>query len=387
MNAADLTALMRRSVSLRLSLWGLWLVGSLPAAHAILTEPRLFFLRSLPVSRRLVVVVHGLLLALAELPWIVLHGRGDGALSGMATACAAMALHAWLVARLRPAGAMLLALAVLAALFMAAAAPWLLAASLPLLAVSLPYAYVHAPERAASAGPSLLSPRMGATLALSFAYVVLLWRGQRPLLLRGVLLCLLAGAITVLAVHNNDIASLDGQNTLSLGILSVPLLLSLVSLASPILRAEAQLDWLLSTGGMDGRRRVLATGCALVFCGSVLCAAHGAVVCIALSPAPSSLPRILGLLGGLGLAVAAVAQACVRFTDRGSPKDSDRLLFLLLGVIPLCIVCAWLFHEALLVPWAMAALAGTEASVRRVLPVGRFERLRHERTRRAGDDL
>ncbi|MBL9006918.1 MAG: hypothetical protein JNJ46_21865 [Myxococcales bacterium] len=387
MDAADLTALLRRSTPLRLSFWGLWLVGSLPAAQAILGEPRLFFLRTLPVSRAQVLGVHAVFLGLAELPWIVLHARGEGMLSGLAVLWAAVALHAWLVARLRPRLALAAVAAVFASLLWPLAPGWLLVASVPLLGLALPTAYARAPERAASAGPTLITPRLGAVLSLALAYVLLLGRGQRPLLLRGVLLCLLSAAIAALAIRNNAVVALDQQNTLSLGLVSVPLLLSLVSLAGPGLRAEAQLDWLLATAGLDGRRRVLALTVALAMLGVLLSFLHGVVLALWLDPPAAALPRLLGLPVVLGPLAAAVAQACLRLTAQGTAKDSDRLLLLLLAVIPLCIVSAWLFHEALLLPWALAAFVGTEASVRCVLPTFRFERLRSERARRAGDDL
>lgn len=387
MNAADLTALMRRSLGLRLSLWGLWLAGSLPAAHAILTEPRLFFLRSLPVARWRVLAVHALLLLVAELPWVALHARGDGALSGLAAALAACGLHAFLVARLRPGRALPVVILLALALLWPLSAPWLLAVGAGLLGLALPVAYARAPERVAGAGPTLISARLGAVLALPLAYLTLLWRGQRPLLLRCALLCLLSAAIAALAIRNNQIATLDGQNTLSLGVLQVPLLLSLVSLTGPLLRVERELDWLLATCGIEGRRRVQATWLALLAVALVFSLIHGGVLVAWLAPSGSAGLRLLLPLLGLAPVVAAGAQAAVRLTAQGTPKDSDRLLFLLLGVIPLCILFAWLFHEALLLPWAMAALVGSEGAARRILPRGRFERLRHERQRRRGDDL
>jgi hypothetical protein len=387
MDAAFLTALMRRSTPLRLSLWGLWLVGSLPAAQAILTEPRLFFLRSLPVSRAQVLSVHALLLIVAELPWLALFARGEGGLSGVAALCAAMALHAGLVAQLRPRAAWPLTALVVGVLASGLPPLWLLLAGAPLLLRTLPAAYLAAPERAAAGGPALVSPRLGASTALALAHVTLLWRGQRPLLVRCALLCLLSASIAALAIRNNQVASLDGQSTLSLGLLQVPLLLSLVSLAGPLLRAEAQLDWLLATSGIDGRRRVGAAWLALALPALLLSATHAGLLCAWLSPKGSSLPRLIGLPLGLGVLFAALAQTCLRLTARGDTKDSDRLLLLLLGVIPLCIVFAWLFHEALLLPWAMACAVGTERCARQALAVGRFERLRHERQRRAGDEL
>lgn len=387
MDAADLTALMRRSAAVRLSLWSLWLLGSAPAAHAILTEPRLFLLRSVPVPRWQVLAVHAALLFVVELPWIVLHTRGEGPLCGLAVACATGGLHAWLVARLRPWMALPWALAVLAVLLRSWPASVLLCAAVLLLAFALPTAYIRAPERAASAGPTLLSPRRAPGLALALAYGALLFRGQRPLLLRGALLCLLSGSIAALAITNNQVTGLDGTNTLSLGTLSVALLLSLVSVAAPLLRLEDQLDWLLSTTGASGRLRVASAWLSLALCGTLLALAHVAVLLAWLAPSADALPRLVGLPLLLALAVAAVAQTCLRSTANGDAKDSDRLLLLLLGVIPLCILFAWLFHEAVLLPWTLSAIAGTNQSLRRVLPLGRFERLRGERQRRAGDGL
>lgn len=390
MDAADLTGLMRRSLILRCSLWGLWLVGSGPATQALLGEPRLFFLRSLPVSRGRVLAAHALLLLLAELPWVLLFTRGDGPLAGLAVATAAIALHclwgARPIARRQPAAA-LLGLPVLVAIVAAAPPLWLILAGIPCLALALPQAYIAAPERASHTALSFLSPRQPAVLALALAYLALLSRGQRVLLLRCLLLCLLPAGIAYLAITNNRVSTIEGINTLALGTLSVPLLLSLSSIAAVILRGETQLAWLLAVSGQNGARRVLAVLLSLGLLSAPLCLPHALLLASGLHlPVPSAL-RIVGAALGLAGALAAVAHGIVRATQRSTAQDSDRLLIALCAACGLGILLCWLLHEAVVVAWLLLGLFLTERAVAELDPAGRYARLRRERALRAGDDL
>ena len=79
--------------SLRLCLWGLWLLCSAPAARALITEPRLYFLRSLPVPRWQLVLPQAFFLFFAELPMVALYGRGTSIVAGLASGLLAMAAH------------------------------------------------------------------------------------------------------------------------------------------------------------------------------------------------------------------------------------------------------------------------------------------------------
>lgn len=390
MDAADLTSLMQRSPVLRITLWGLWLVGSGPAAGAIFSEPRLLFLRSLPVSRPRILAAHLLLLLIAELPWLVLFSRGAGLLYGVAVTAAAAALHCLWVARplaRRRVDVLLLGALLLSAIVAAAPVPWLLPLAVACLALALPQAYIAAPERVSHTRLSFVSPQLPPQLALALAYLALLARGQRVLLLRCAALCLLPAGIAYLAITNNAVTSLESQSTLALGTLSVPLLLSLCSLAAVLLHREVQLAWLLSVAGQTGARRVRAVLLALSLLAIGLALPAGGLLAYGLHLSTRGTLRLLGLELLLAASLSAVAQGILRATQRSTAKDSDRLLLSLLGVIPLGILLCWLLHEAVVLAWLVFGLFLSERATAELEPAGRYARLRREREQRSGDEL
>lgn len=390
MDAADLTGLMRRSASVRIPLWGLWLVGSGPAVLALLTEPRLLFLRSLPVPRWRVLAAHALLLLAAELPWVVLFARGEGLLYGLAVAMATMSLHCVWVARplsRRQEWLTLLSLPVLGAVALSARPLYLLVTSLACLLFALPQAYVAAPERDSHTRLAFLSPRLPSTLALVLAYLALLVRGQRALLLRSMLLTLLAVGISYLAIVNNQVVSTETQAALAIGTLSVPLLLALCSVAAVILRIEAQLAWLLAVAGQGGGQRVWAVLLALGGLAIPLSLPSGLVLSLALQLSVAATLRLIGGQLALALALSAVAQGLLRATQRSTAQDSDRLLMALGAIVPLGILLCWLLHEAVVVAWLILGVLLSERAVAELEPAGRYARLRLEREQRSGDDV
>ena len=89
----------------------------------------------------------------------------------------------------------------------------LLLAGLACLVLALPQAHVAAPERNSHTRLTFLPARLPPTLALALAYLALLVRGQRALLLRSVLLTLLAVGISYLAIANNRVVSAESQAT------------------------------------------------------------------------------------------------------------------------------------------------------------------------------
>lgn len=390
MDAADLTRLMRRSAAVRIPLWGLWLVGSGPAVLALLTEPRLLFLRSLPVPRWRVLSAHALLLLIAELPWVVLFARGEGLLYGLAVAMATMSLHCVWVARplsRRQGWLTLLSLPVFWAVAVSARPSLLLLAGLACLVLALPQAYVAAPERDSHTRLLFLSARLPPTLALALAYLALLVRGQRALLLRSVLLTLLAVGISYLAIVNNHVVSTESQATLAIGTLSVPLLLALCSVAAVILRIETQLAWLLAVAGQGGGQRVWAVLLGLGGLAILLSLPSGLVLSLALQLSVEATTRLIGGQLVLALALSAVAQGLLRATQRSTAQDSDRLLMALGAIVPLGILLCWLLHEAVVVAWLILGVLLCERAVAELEPAGRYARLRREREQRSGDDV
>lgn len=390
MDAADLTGLLRRSPGLRVTFWALWLIGSGPAVQALLGEPRLLFLRSLPVSRTRVLAAHTLLLLLAELPWVALFTRGDGGLAGLAVAVGALALHCLWTARplsRRQPMAALLGIPVIVAIAIAASPVVLLLAALACLSLALPQAYIAAPERVSQTSLSFLSPRVSPSLALALAYLALLFRGQRVLLLRCLLLCLLPAGIAYLAIANNQVTTIELQNTLALGTLAVPLLLSLCSLAAAIVRGESQLAWLLATAGQGGSRRVLAVLLTLALLATLLATPPSLLLVWGLKLPLLAGLRVFAAALSLAWALAAVAQGLLRLTARSTASDNDRLLIALLAICGLGILSCWLLHEAVVLAWLLLGVVLTERSLVELDPGGRHARLRRERALRAGDDV
>ena len=223
-----------------------------------------------------------------------------------------------------------------------------------------------------------LGARLPPTLALALAYLALLVRGQRALLLRSVLLTLLAVGISYLAIANNRVVSAESQATLAIGTLSVPLLLALCSVAGVILRIEAQLAWLLAV--VSGA----ASGCGPCCSRSVgwrsHCRCHRGLCSRWLCQL--SVAATMRLIGGqltLALALSTVAQGLLRATQRSTAQDSDRLLMALGAIVPLGILLCWLLHEAVVVAWLILVVLLCERAVAELEPTGRYARLRLER--------
>ena len=78
LRAAELVASMRTSVWVRVAIWAGWLLVSAPIARVLLAHPAALFLRSLPVPRWQLALVHGVHLVVLELPLSLLYLRGEG---------------------------------------------------------------------------------------------------------------------------------------------------------------------------------------------------------------------------------------------------------------------------------------------------------------------
>lgn len=379
MRAADVMEISARSLAFRLCLFGLWLMAATPAARAVLCEPALFFLRSLPVPRWHFFVGQGLLLFLVELPWSMLFCRGAGSVMGLCAAVTAMAAHALIVARpwkLLEWGA---AAGLLSMMVLTPPSAPLLGVAGAALAIGMGAAWVAAPARDAGAGRPLGLIRGPAVLALTGAYLLTLWRSHGALLWRGFLLALLATSITTLALKNNDIRDAELRSTVSLGILFGPLLLGACGLSGPVLRSERQARWLLDACGLSGGIRVLTASLAVALWGMFFAGLHGLLVGWLLEASSADELRLCfgAILTGASLGV--VASSCVRWAHRGDKKDGDRVLLAMLLCLVGGAVTTWLLHEAVLGLFGISALAMAGRAATSALPSGRWLRLRHER--------
>jgi len=380
MMASDVTDLLAQSRPFRAVLWFVWLLAAMPAARAALCEPSLFALRALPIPRHEFCLAHGLLLLLVELPWVTLFARGVGLAMGLSVALTAMSVHCLLTARARS----VLAVSVLVALGFAVLLPlptviWI---PLALLAVriSLVYGFLAAPERSASAQKSWIPwTHSPALLALAVAYLVTLWRGHASLWLRAGCLLLLGVAISYLALHNNQLHLSSERGAVSMGVASVTLLLGLTGVAGPVVRSERQADWLLSVCRISGMQRALAVALAVALCGLLLGLVHGLLLGWFLNGNSRLLLRLSAATSGAGLLLGVIASSTIRWAQRGTEKDSDRILIALLVLLPIVGVLAWMFHELALLFHLVIAVWLLLRAEQATNPTGRWQRLQRER--------
>ncbi len=377
MMASDVTELAESSRTFRLVLWLCWLLASTPAARAVLCEPTLTTLRSLPIARLAWYVALGIPLALVELPLILLFGRGVGIAAGLAVGLASMSVHALWVTRGKGVRALLVYVAVAVAVL--GPVPWrgLLPLSAGLLLVALPLAFSAAPHyqlakhRPIVAGPALCS--------LSLAYLTTVWRGHAALLSRALLLTLLGAVITFLAIRNNQIVDVTTRSTVALGVLSVVLLLGLSGVAGPVVRSERQAGWLLLVCQRSGWFCALAVVLSVSCYGVLLGVLYGVLVGFFLDANLSFVLR-LALLGcAAGVTVGMMAASSVRYAQRGTEKDVDRLLLVLALLIPALGVLVWMFRELSLLFLLVIGLALLLRAEQASTPTGRWQRLLRER--------
>lgn len=377
MRAQDVLTLGARSLVFRLTLLGLWLLAATPAARAVLHEPALLFLRSLPVPRWHFYLAQGLLLFLVESPWFALHLRGAGIVSAIAAAAMTMAAHLFIVARPRRIIEGLAAALILVAVIWPQPVPYLLIGSVLLLPLGFRAAFLRAAERSAYASRVLV--RGPALVALGMAYLLTLWRGHGALLLRALLLSLLGVAISTLALRNNRIESAELRSTVMLGVLSAPLLLGACGLAGPVLRSEQQAVWLLEICGVRGANRVLGSVLPVALYTALLGTLAGLCVGWLLDGTPRLLLRLS--IGAFleSVALGIIASAGLRFTQRGDKKDGDRLLILILFLIFGAALLTWLLHEVVVGIYCATAIFFFNRAAASASPRGRWLRLRQER--------
>jgi hypothetical protein len=240
MDAADMTRLAAQVPALRIFLWVGWLLITLPAAQALFCTPSTFLLRAFPVPRRHFLLVHALHLSLAELPMIVLWGRGEGAVAGVAAGFFAMAGHTLLLARIKGPSDLVAALVWAGAMIGGAPSYVLLPCAGLVLAVGLPRAFARAPERSTPKGRGQV--RGSAAIALGRTYALLLLRGDSSLLLRAGLLWLIGLFSATLSARNNGIVKEEALATLALTLLAPVQIVALGGLAAAVQRGERRMS-------------------------------------------------------------------------------------------------------------------------------------------------
>ncbi len=341
MHPRDLTRAMTASPGLGAALWLTWLLVALPLARAVLVVPSTFWLRSLPVPRRWLVLLHGFLLLDIEGAWVLLWGLGGGLVGGARAALCVVGLHALLLARPWRLGDVLLLLGLVGAVV----APPQLGVLLAGLAapVALWRAVARAPESAVRRGVSLV--RGPAPLALAMAHLTTLLRGDATRLGRGLLLALLGSAIGDLGARNNGLSPASAK-VLLLATGSATLPLAVVGVLVALLRAELVDRWLLDVTSTSGVVRVLAVALVGGTWGAFLGALQATVI-----GADGRLLQML--LGGL---VGVFLSAALRSTVRGLPKDGARSFVLVVGLaLGLCIAAVYV-QRAMVLGLAPAAL-------------------------------
>lgn len=377
MRAADVVHFCEGSPGFRLVFLGLWLLATTPAARALLCEPSLFFLRSLPVTRLQLFAAHGALLFAAEAPFTALFLRGGGVWAGLSACLTAMAAHTLIVARPRRVSEWLAAGALMGSVAWAPSPLLTILAALFALRIGFVAAWVRAPERDVGGTRALVfGPPL---LALTMAYVMSLCRGQAALLLRFSLLSLLGAVIAALSIRNNHIVSADMQATVTLGVLSGPLLFGACGLAGPVLRSEKQASWLLEVSGASGGLRVLATAAAVALLGALFGLPFSLLAGWLIGGSPLLLLRLAVEATAEGALLAIIATACMRWAQRGDKRDSDRVLLAMLCLILCAALLSWTFHESVLGVYLVLAALLTERLIVRANFQPRWLRLRSER--------
>lgn len=376
MSASDVTELTATSPLFRIVLWMVWLLLSTPAAHAVMSEPSLFVLRALPIARLHFVLLHGLLLLICELPWLILFARGAGLGIGLLALTTAMSAHAVITTKRKT--LRLVVAGLICVIVIALPLPlWL---ALPLsgsaLLLALKEAFVLAPLHAAgSRSPSL---RGSALPALSLTYFLSLWRGHGSLFVRALWLEAVAVTVSALAIRNNHITSAHTRSAVMLGVLSVVLMLILCSLAGPILRTERRAEWLLTVCRASGSLRVRAMALLLSIVGALLGTLFAIPIGILFEPHSLALLRPIALCAASGVTLGMIASGVARLTLRGTEKDTDRLLVALSVTLILMGVLIWMLSAWSILGLLLAGLWLLTLSISATSPSSRWQRLRRE---------
>jgi hypothetical protein len=343
LDASTVVRIAEQTALARLSLLALWVTAALPVARAIVTAESNAFLRALPIARGHVLSWIAALMFLAEAPWFVLFTRGGGIVSGLGATLIVLACHACLVARQRT--------VVDAALFVLAAGAWIATPAwgrIVVGATAFPVALARAWRRGAEhAAPRLRGRMAGSPVrALATAYGLTLVRRHASALLRALFVTAIGVGWLALAMRNEDARAAGSIAPPRMVLASwIPICVFCVAtLTGPVLRSEADAEWVLSVCGTTVRRRRAAAVSVLMLAGGVLGLLAGALLGLADEPGngPAHLVMVAALaIGGAG--ISAVTEAAVRWSTRGTGRDGGRVVLSLLAVIGLAEGLLWLF--------------------------------------------
>ena len=322
---SDVTHAATRSLPLRASLWGLWLALSAPVCARLVDLP---WIRTLPVR-----MVHALtwlvgLAFVAQIPWVLLFGAGDGPARGLAVGFTAVALGFALGT------GSLVGTALGAALALAPLPSWaLLPLAAALATLEARRVWIAGPREARA--PARILRRVPAVLAVALATLLDLTRGERLRVARVVVLAL--ALAWLLPLHAPEETKWRAFRVLAW--VSLPAAVASSWLAVPLLAAARRLEGFVAVLGLPPA--ILFRGPALVVAFVFL--AFGAVVGTGLGLAGdfavgawSSAIAVLVL--GFVLRVEP-AKAAVRATLLGAGALGA---FLLLGLaaVPIALVLA-----------------------------------------------
>ena len=332
---ADVVGMMARWPAARATLWAIWLALSSPVCARLVAAS---WVRTLPVppERGHAVIWAVALGMIAQLPWMVLFGLGDGPLRGMANGLLALALGLAAVT-----GAALYAtLAASAALVPSnALAAFVVAAALA--ALTARRAWVAGPREAGA--PLRVVRRAPAPVAVALAASVSLLRGHRVVAVRAACLCagfaLLAGLL-----HENQPADARSELARALGVLAIPSSIVAAWLGIPLAATVGEIDRIVVPMGLSVR--VIHAGGALALTGALF--VFGAAAAVRLPGPLQAIPGLglwsaaLGLIVFGRIAGAEPARVLVRATVIGASGTAVALLGGLIA-IPLAAAVAVFF--------------------------------------------
>ena len=359
MDAATVTTPALASFPLRLGLLVAWALVTLPVARRVVADARVDLLRVLPVPQSWLLAINAALLAIVQLGWGVLWMRGSGWLAGAEALAAVLALQCSVILGAHTRTCEGLGLAAVAAGWWLAPAAASLAILAPAFALTHRAAWRRAPEASAAGRHRVLGG--SAPRALASALAVAALRDNASAAARAASLLLLAVLATRLGLRNAA-WGFDSLLRWAAALWGAACLLGAVTLARPLLRAEAELGWVLDVCAASSRLRAgVSLALALLVFGGA-----GLIFSLSLSPVLHGAAELVALTAQLGLggaAWAALAVASVRAGTRGSGEDSRRQLAWLLALyLPLTLLLVFHPPVMLLTLLGVAALASRHAA-------------------------
>jgi len=332
MTSRDAVRALAQSWPLHLGLFAAWVLATAPAARPIFGTQTTLILRSLAPPRAFLPAV-AVALALLELPWLLLHARGAGALGGLAALATAAGAHAALAGR-----RWLLAALVAAVVAVDLQPAWLLAVAALALAVAVPAALRAAADAHRTGRLRLIGGPPA--VALAAAHLAGAVRAAPAAWIRLLLVTVAGGALTALISRNHSLA---GQALVELALaMGAPLLLiALGGAANALASAEAAAGWLLDAHGVSPLARAAARALAAAAVGLVAGALHGA---LAGGPASSA------ATAAWGAALAALLAAAIH-----RARGDGELAWFFAAALAVAATVAAAFLGAAALPLALAA--------------------------------